>query len=292
MIKKSLSVRALSAFFGILLLAPAPAGADDGSYLYRLGGCANCHAAGPGEPPSGGVAIRTAIGTFSSPNITMDAATGIGKWTDAQFIRALRLGISPSGGHYYPAFPFPAFGLMSDSDLLAIKSYLSTLGKVARANKSHDLGFWAAMPFAAAIWNSDDTQGRTDLGALNGRDFMFAKGPFRPIPSVDALWNRGAYLVEGPLHCAQCHTQRDASGHLIAARWMAGSTDVGAPNITPARNQWRAADWDRFLRDGTAPGGRSAVGLMSEVVGTQTSSLTAGDRRAVGRYLMALLPVE
>jgi mono/diheme cytochrome c family protein len=273
-------------------------GADvqQGKYLTSITGCANCHTANPSAPFAGGMAIKTSAGTFFSPNITMDPTYGIGSWTDAQFIQAMRHGVAADGRLLYPTFPYQSYSKLSDSDLLSIKAYLATFKPIAQPNREHDLGFFAGMGVSLRVWRSSDSMGG-DPARLNGpRNFMFAEGPFRPVRGMDAQWNRGAYLVEGALHCAECHTPR-SQGHLVLEKWMGGSSDkfMFTPNITPAADSfvanWTAKDWDRFLKTGRSPEGLQAPGDMGRVIRTQTSQLNSADRAAVIRYLMSLAPV-
>src|SRR5271154_3702283 len=135
--------RPIAAAFALIPLAPmtpVAAGEDAierGEYLTRAGGCFSCHTAPGGEPLAGGRALATPFGTFYSPNITPDAEAGIGRWTDAQFLRALREGVRPDGANYFPVFPYPSFTGVSDSDALAIKAYLFSRPPVRQSNRPH-----------------------------------------------------------------------------------------------------------------------------------------------------------
>jgi mono/diheme cytochrome c family protein len=135
-----------------LLTAARPAAADEdargrGEYLVRAGGCFSCHTAAGGQPLAGGRALATPFGTFYSPNITPDPDTGIGRWTDAQFLRALREGVRSDGANYFPVFPYPSFTGITDSDALAIKAYLFSVPAVRQDNRPHDVAF----PFSRRV---------------------------------------------------------------------------------------------------------------------------------------------
>ena len=161
---------------------PAEAGEDTvtrGEYLVRAGGCLSCHTVAGGEKLAGGRALATPFGTFYSPNITPDPETGIGRWTDAQFLRALREGVRPDGANYFPVFPYPSFTGITDGDALAIKAYLFSLPPVHRENRPHDVAFPFSWRFLQTGWKL----------------LFFTPGPFQPTPDRSVTYNRGAYLV-------------------------------------------------------------------------------------------------
>ena len=209
-------------------LTPASSYADDalvtrGGYLVRAAGCMSCHTdkKAKGKLFAGGRGLKTPFGTYYSPNITPDAETGIGKWTDDDFLRALRRGINPRGEHYFPVFPYTTYTKLRDDDALAIKAYLFSLKPVTRKNRAHDV--WP--PFG---W-------RWTIGPWKG--LYFQEGDFKSEPNQDAAWNRGAYLVEALAHCGECHTPRNIVGAMDRTMWMAGAEDGPegevAANITP-----------------------------------------------------------
>ncbi len=263
----------------------AEGNAARGEIVFRAGNCTSCHTDLKNKGPllAGGRALATPFGVFHGPNITPDPTHGIGRWTDADFIRAMRQGVSPRGESYFPVFPYPAFTGLSEQDLLDLKAYIFTLPSVAKANKPHEVPF----PF------------NLRLGATAWKWLYFREGPLRGDPSRDAAWNRGRYLVEAAGHCAECHTQRDRLGGLTREAWMAGSTAGAegkpAPNITPDRETglggWSAADLAYFLANGTLPDGDVAGGLMAEVIEHGTGRLSAEDRRAMAAYLGSLPPI-
>jgi mono/diheme cytochrome c family protein len=256
--------------------------ADRGRYLAAAAGCVSCHTEDRDDatPYAGGRALVTAFGTFYAPNITPDRDTGIGNWSDAQFLAALHDGVNPDGKDYFPAFPYTAYTGMSDADALAIKAYLSTLDPVRRANRPHELPWFLRSRLAATAWQA----------------LFFTPARFVPDPARDAVWNRGAYLVRHLGHCGECHTPRNLFGSLRHGHEMAGNPeapeDRAVPNITPDENDgigdWSQSDLETFLEMGMLPDGDFAGAGMGQVIDENTSQLTADDRRAIAVYLRAL----
>src|SRR5258708_36050522 len=150
-----------------------------GAYLVRAGGCVSCHTVPGGTPFAGGRALATPFGTFYTPNITPDRQTGIGRWSAADFLRALREGVGPDGANYFPVFPYPSFTRITDEDALAIKAYLFSLPPVEQANRQHDVAFPFSWRFLQNAWKL----------------LFFEPGPFRSDPGQTQSHNRGAYLV-------------------------------------------------------------------------------------------------
>jgi mono/diheme cytochrome c family protein len=264
-----------------------PAAAQDavqrGEYLVHAGGCASCHTAAGGLPFAGGRALTTPFGTFYSPNITPDAETGIGRWTDAQFLRALREGRRPDGASYFPVFPYPSFTNISDADVLLIKAYLFSLRPVRQANRAHDV----ALPFS---WRFLQT---------GWRMLFFREGPFRADPSHDAAYNRGAYLVTALAHCGECHTPRNLLGAVKPSLALAGTPDgpdgQRVPNITPDRatgiGAWDSDDVVTLLKTGRTPEESAVKGAMREAVRDGLRFLTDADLQAIAVYLRSQQPV-
>lgn len=256
-----------------------------GAYVFAAAGCAGCHTdvKNRGALLAGGRALDTPFGTFHTPNITPDRETGIGAWSDEDFVRALREGVSPAGGHLYPAFPYTSYTLMSDDDMLALKAYIFTLPAVRREVREHELDFPFGWRFLLGPWKM-----------LN-----FTPGPFVADPARGETWNRGAYLVEALGHCGECHTPRDALGGLDRERWLAGTTDGPdgdkVPNITPDAEtgigSWSASQITGVLRSGLLPDGDVVGAGMGEVVNNGTSRLTPEDRGAIAEYLQSQPPV-
>jgi mono/diheme cytochrome c family protein len=253
-----------------------------GEYLVHAGGCASCHTAAGGLPFAGGRALTTPFGTFYSPNITPDAETGIGRWTDAQFLRALREGRRPDGASYFPVFPYPSFTNISDADVLSIKAYLVSLKPVRQANRAHDV----AMPFS---WRFLQTGWRL---------LYFREGPFRADPSHDAPYNRGAYLVTALAHCGECHTPRNLLGAVKPSLALAGTPDgpdgQRVPNITPDRatgiGAWDSDDVVTLLKTGRTPEESAVKGAMREAVQDGLRFLTDADLQAIAVYLRSQQP--
>jgi len=272
-------------------VAPPSAFADTpdpvrGKYLLAAGGCVACHTdkKNKGRPLAGGRALKTPFGVFFSPNITPDAATGIGRWSDADFVRALRHGVGPDGGHYFPAFPYPSYTAMADNDMLDLKAYLFTLPPVAQSNKRHDLLPPFGWRFLVSLWKA----------------LYFTPGPFLPDPAKGDGWNRGAYLVRALGHCGECHTPRDALGGRKRDKELAG-TESGPeggviPNITPDKEtgigRWTDRDLTGLLELGVLPNADFVGGQMGEVVDDVTSKLTEADRRAIIVYLKSVKPIH
>jgi mono/diheme cytochrome c family protein len=266
-----------------------------GEYLTRIAGCRDCHSTNFTEGMAGGSQLISPFGTFFTPNITPDIKTGIGSWRLTNFIQALRFGLSPDNVIYYPTFPYRSFSKIANSDMAKMYAYIMSQPPVERKNKPHQL----ASPF-------------NQRWLLNFWQFLFFKtkpdgpeesikigvGPYKSSPQRSNLWNRGAYLVEAFLHCAECHTPRNSMGGLKVNQWMAGSSEpidgLMVPNITPAKEglaDWTKENWNQFLTSGYTPEFKSVRGEMSLVL-HNTASLTAGDRAAVIEYLMQLKPVS
>jgi mono/diheme cytochrome c family protein len=260
--------------------------ATHGEYVLRLAGCVSCHTdeKNGGQFLAGGRALATPFGTFYTPNITPDLATGIGGWSTGAFVRALSDGVSPGGHPLYPAFPYTSYTNMTRQDLLDLKAYLDGVAPVANAVRGHALDF----PFG---WRP----------LLEGwRLLFFENGRFAPDPARSESWNRGAYIVNGPGHCGECHTPRNALGakrqdHFLAGN-PAGPDGKRVPNITPhpkdGIGEWSKSDITFALQTGILPDGDVLGGAMAEVVEDATSHLSADDRNAIAEYLLSLPPLE
>jgi mono/diheme cytochrome c family protein len=257
-----------------------------GEYLFRAANCQSCHTdeKNQGELLAGGRPLETPFGTFYSPNITPDEQHGIGAWSDADFIAALRHGRAPDGRRYYPAFPYPAFTKMTDEDMLALKAYLFSLPAVDRADRPHELDFPFGWRPLMVVWNW----------------LAFEPGALAPDPARSQAWNRGAYLVEALGHCGQCHTPRTLIGALDRDMAYAG-TEQGpdgkpVPNITPdpetGIGKWRDNDLVFLFRSSLLPDGDSVGGAMAEVVSNGTKHLSEADLEAIVVYLKALAPIR
>jgi mono/diheme cytochrome c family protein len=256
-----------------------------GEYLLRAGGCISCHTAKDDEngPLAGGHELETPFGVFYSPNITPDPETGIGKWTDDEFVNAFWEGVGPGGRYYFPAFPYPSYTGISRQDLLAIKAYLFSLEPVRRENQPHELAWYLDTRLAAAAWQL----------------LFFDSERFTGDDAKDPVWNRGAYLVRHLGHCGECHTPRNSFGAPIAGQEMAGGPGPGGkeiPNISPhptdGIGRWSPEDVEIFLEIGMMPDGDFAGGSMTAVIDDNTAQLTPEDRAAITRYLRELTPLE
>jgi mono/diheme cytochrome c family protein len=255
---------------------------ERGRYLVHAGGCITCHTekTDGARPLSGGHALESPFGTFYSPNITPDKATGIGNWSDDDFVRAFHEGINPDGDAYFPAFPYTSYTGASRDDLLAIKTYLFSLEPITKEIPPHDLPLFMSSRLAAKAWQV--------------RYFHAAR--FLPDESKSAEWNRGAYLVRHLGHCGECHTPRGRLGALQYDKSLTGvakdANGDGAPNITADPDngigRWKLRDIEYFLDIGMLPDGDFAGGSMVSVIEDSTSQLTPADRLAIATYLKSL----
>ena len=280
MIGLALAVFALASFSSASLAAAA-GDPKHGEYVVRLGGCLGCHTEDKKDavPFAGGRALKTTFGTFFSPNITPHPQAGIGRWTEAEFMRAMRHGTRPDGANYLPAFPYPSFTKISDNDLRDLWAYLRTLPQSSRANHRHEPRLFFGWRFLVPIW----------------KWLYFTPGPFMNIPGVSEVINRGAYLVQALGHCGECHTPRNFLGGPIRSRLLAGGKgpdDKRTPNLTPTRlKQWSDGELKKFLLTGVTPDDEEAAELMDEVIRNTTSQLTPGDLAALMAYLRSLPPI-
>ncbi|MBR1142335.1 cytochrome c [Bradyrhizobium sp. AUGA SZCCT0431] len=255
----------------------------NGLTAFNAGGCSSCHAV-PNQPDrlklGGGLPIPSPFGTFNVPNISPDPSDGIGRWSEADFVTAVLKGTSPSGFHYFPAFPYASYEHAKVEDVRDLFAYLKTLAPVAGKTRDHDVPFPFNIRRNVGVWK-----------------FLFTDGkPFTPDPSRSAQWNRGAYLVNSLGHCAECHSPRNFLGGIVDAQRFAGGPNPEGegwvPNITQKRmSDWSAKDFAYFLESGQTPDGDTAGGLMTRVI-RNTSQLSPEDRTAMAEYLKSLPPVE
>jgi len=260
---------------------PRTASLANGETMFNIGGCASCHAT-PGQTDrlvlGGGHALRTLFGTFKVPNISTDPKAGIGAWTEAEFATAMLKGSGRNGEHLYPSFPFTSYQRMALDDVRDLYAFMKTVPATPRPSEPHELGF----PFNVRM-------------SLGGWKLLFLDGrPFTPDPSKDAIFNRGAYLVEGPGHCAECHSGRNLLGGIRSAERFAGGTGPDGkgwiPNITPHADglaKWSTEDMAYFLQSGFTPDGVTVDPEMAAVI-ANTSKLTPADRNAMALYLKSL----
>ncbi len=273
-------------------LPPHTPDPDNGRTMFAIGGCASCHATPNPDPAKvertrlgGGFALKSPFGTFYVPNISPDTADGIGSWSEADFVTALWKGTSPRGRHLFPSFPYTSYQHMTLADVRDLFAYLKTLPPVQGRARRHDLPFPFNIRRLVGLWKL----------------LFFHGGPFVPDPAQTAQVNRGAYLVNGPGHCAECHSPRNMLGAIVGSERFAGGPSADGngfvPNITPSGLQhwskedtaWSPEDIATYLADGMNPAGNYASGAMADVI-RNTAQLTDADRAAIAAYVSALPP--
>jgi mono/diheme cytochrome c family protein len=254
---------------------------ERGEYLTRAADCVVCHTVKGGEPFAGGRAFVLPFGTMYSTNITPDADTGIGAYTDADFLNAVHKGVGRGNVRLYPAMPYASYTYMSDADALAIKAYLFTLKPLHAPAPQNTLAFPFNQRSLMSIWSA-----------------MFNPDKrYEPNVERDAVWNRGAYLAEAMGHCGECHTPRNLAFALNNRQKFAGAVQAGwrAYNITPDRSSgvgaWSDADMLHYLSTGHADGRGTASGPMGEAVDESLSHLKASDLAAMVSYLRTVASV-
>jgi mono/diheme cytochrome c family protein len=257
---------------------PAPRSFDAalvkrGRDLAAIGNCNDCHTVRGGKSFAGGLPVPTPFGTIYSSNITPDAETGIGRWSEAAFRRAMRSGVDRDGQHLYPTFPYDHFTNVTDEDDQALYAYLMTRQPVHAPGRANQLSFPLDQRFVIAGWKL----------------LFLRRGSYQPDSAQGAEWNRGAYLVEGLAHCGSCHTPRNALGaERATAQFAGGDVDnwhAYAINAqSPAPVPWDADAVFAYLRDGWHPDHGVARGPMAQVV-SNLSSVPPGDIRAIATYM-------
>jgi len=264
-------------------LGPHTPNLDNGKTMFNAGGCVSCHAVPDAEDRTrlaGGMALPSPFGTFYAPNVSPHKTDGIGGWSDAQFVTAMTKGTSPSDAHYFPAFPYSSYQRMSAGDLRDLFAYMKTLPAAEGRVRDHDLAFPFNIRRAVGVWK-----------------FLYLDGkPFTPDPAQSAQWNRGAYLVNGPGHCAECHSPRNALGGIVDGQRFAGGPNPEGkgwvPNITQkGLADWSASDIAYMLESGQLPDGDSVGSNMAPVV-RNTAQLSAADRDAMAAYIKSLPAVD
>lgn len=247
---------------------------ERGRYLARVADCAPCHAGPNGEPYAGGKSLSTPFGKLLASNITPNPTTGIGAWSDEEFVRAVREGLGRHGEHLYPAMPYPYYTRMSAHDVLAVRAYLATVAPVSHPVEENQLPFPFRIRSFVALWNG----------------LYFNPGEFVPTPDRTAPWNRGAYLVEGPGHCGDCHTPKSLLGGEDAQHPLVGGVLQGwfSPNLRDGRRTglgaWSSAETVAYLKTGSNSYA-AASGPMGEVIANSTSRMTDPDLEAIATYL-------
>ncbi len=249
----------------------------NGRYQALLGDCAACHTKQGGQPFAGGEPLETPFGALVPPNITPDKETGIGNWSEADFIRMMKTGTGHDGIRLYPAMPYPAYSKMSDRDLSDMWAYLTTLQPVKNKVVANQLPFPLNIRLSMWGWN-----------LLN-----FDPEPFVPDEKQTAEWNRGAYLVQGPGHCATCHSPKSFLGADKDSQFLQGASLQGwyAPNITGDPHvgigAWSEEDIVAYLKTGSTDK-TIASGPMAEAIAQSTSQMKDADLKAIAVYLKSL----
>ncbi len=264
-------------------LAPRDPNLANGRAMLFAGGCPACHMTPDQDDRTklgGGLALKTPFGTFYAPNISPDPTKGIGAWSEVDFVTALTKGTSPAGTHYFPVFPYGSYQNMELTDVRDLFAFLMTLPAVEDKSRAQELSF----PF--------------DIRRLvGGWKFLFLAGErYRPDLSQSPAWQRGAYLVNGPAHCAECHSPRNALGAIITSQRFAGGPNPEGegwiPNITQKGiADWSARDISGMLENGATPDGDVVAGAMAQVV-KNTAQLAPEDRAAIAEYVKSLPSVE
>ena len=260
-----LGLGAAAFFFWPARLDPAPAQANlpagqallaRGEYVARATDCVACHTLGSSKPYAGGLPFHLPFGTIYAPNITPDKETGIGTWTDAEFIRAMRHGVGKDGEDLYPAFPYTSYAQMSTEDILALKAYLFSQPAVRSETPANTLQFPYNQRYLMRAWKL----------------LFMPHGEYRTDPQQSPEWNRGAYLVEAMGHCGECHTPRNFMFGLDNGKKFAGAVTAGwkAYNLTSHKEagigNWTDEQLFDYLSKGHAGGRGAASGSMAEAV--------------------------
>lgn len=257
---------------------------ENGKTIFWAGGCASCHAI-PNEADrtklGGGLALPSPFGTFYAPNISPHLRDGVGSWSAEDFARAMTQGVSPDGRHYFPAFPYTSYQRLSETDLRDLFGFIKTLAPVEDKARDHDVPF----PFNIRR-------------LLGGWKWLFLDGkPFTPNAQMSEALRRGAYLVEGPGHCAECHSPRNSLGGIVAGMRFAGGPDPegkgSVPNITPHETgikDYSKEDIAGILSTGLKPDGDSVGGGMGSV-SKNYANVPKADVDAMADYLKSLTPV-
>ncbi len=249
-----------------------------GEYLAEAADCEACHTMPGRARYAGGLAFNLPFGTLYSPNITQDVETGIGGWSDADFLKAVHKGIAPDGTRLYPAFPYAAYTMMTDEDALAIKAYLFSLPAVHAKAPDAALKFPFNQRWLMIFWSL----------------FFNADTRFQPNAAQSAEWNRGAYLAEAMGHCGDCHTPRNLAQALDHRNKFKGAVTAGwkAYNITQDKvsgiGNWSDEALLQYLGGGHAFDYGTASGPMGEAVDNSLSHLTPEDIKAIVVYLRTI----
>ncbi|MER8904188.1 cytochrome c [Mesorhizobium sp. M0772] len=263
-----------------------PGDAARGKRIFNAGGCTSCHAKSGSQGDArlqlvGGLELKTPFGTFVPPNISQDPKDGIGAWTVEDLANAMLKGVSPSGEHFYPAFPYVSYARMKPADIADLYAFLKTLPAVAGKAPDNSLTFPFNIRRGLGLWKR--------LYLSKEPVIAFADGTPDPVLA-------GRYLVEGPGHCGECHTPRDVTGGTRKSQWLAGAAAAEGsgivPNITSGEGglgDWSEADIANYLETGFTPDFDSVGGAMVDVQ-RNMAELPPEDRAAIAAYLKAVPP--
>jgi mono/diheme cytochrome c family protein len=264
-------------------LGPHTPNLENGRTMFLAGNCGSCHASPNQEDQTrlgGGLGLKSPFGIFYPPNISPHSQDGIGAWSEAQFVTALVKGTSPDLWHLYPVFPYTSFQRMAFDDARDLFAYIKTLPVVSGVVEENDLPIHYKIRRTIGVWKLLYLDGET----------------FKPDPAKSAQWNRGAYLVNGVAHCAECHSPRNFLGGIKRGQRFGGGPDFEdegwVPNITQKGiGDWSEKDIATMLETGDLPDGDRVGGAMVKVV-RNTAQLSADDRAAIAAYIKSLPPVD
>ena len=254
---------------------------ENGKILAYAAGCFGCHTSDPNKPFGGGYKIQTKYGTFITPNITKDMTSGIGKWSQREFIEAMKHGISPSQKPYYPAFPYSWYSNMQETDILDIFSYLNNIPAIKNKKLPHDLKFPYKIRESLWLWRiinrTIQKNNKIDLDITNK--------------------HRGEYLIKAVTHCSACHSPRTWFSIIKNHENLNGKIETqkllndGSPNISKDKvkgiGSWSESDIVFFLQTGIKPNGDFAGKEMSKIIENGTSYLIKDDLEEISRYLLS-----
>ena len=259
----------------------APQSGDE--YVARAADCVACHSVPGGKAFAGGLKMGTPLGAIYSTNVTPDPETGIGKYSLADFDRAVRQGVAKDGRHLYPAMPYPSYAKLTDADVVALyRFFMKQVRPVHQANSKGEIPVLLGVRWPLAIWNY----------------FFAPDGSYVANPGHDAAWNRGAYVVQGPGHCGACHTPRGigmqekalderSPSYLAGAELDAWFAPSLRGDMQTGLGTWSERDVSEFLKQGHNRVG-TAFGSMTEVINNSTSYLSDSDIDAIAGYLKSL----
>ena len=255
----------------------------NGEVLYHAGSCFACHKAPAGAPdpslPTGGTPFKTPIGVFYPQNLTPDPETGLGRWSEADFMNAMTRGLAPEGRHYFPAFPYMAYRAMRLTDLLDLRAYLMSLPPVKAVHPPHTVPLLGLARRGVGLW----------------KRIALARPPFNPGSEGSDAWKRGAYLVNAPGHCGECHTPKswlmieDLGRHLAGGPHPGGEGKVPSLRRLVAREKYEdASNLTLALQNGEELGYEDLSSGGMGAIQENLAKLPESDVRAIAEYLLSL----